>query len=121
VSASFGIAALTTILQQRSAVQLSRISDGVTIDSVPFAQLQAQVSAGLSQAGVDPTTAASGAVAVLAGLIQKEAVTQAIADTFMMASIPLFFALPLIFFLRGRPKTQPAQTGTPAAPVKAEG
>ncbi|ADG07777.1 DHA2 family efflux MFS transporter permease subunit [Kyrpidia tusciae] len=124
ISASFGIAALTTILQQRSAVQLSRISDGVTIDSVPFAQLQAQVSAGLGQAGLDPATAAGGAAAVLAGLIQKEAVTRAVADTFMVASIPLFFALPLIFFLRSRPKAQPAHTGSPAAsaaPAKAEG
>lgn len=124
VSGSFGIAALTTILQQRTAVQFSRISDAVTMDSTAFAQLQAQVSAGLSQAGVDPATAAGGGLAVLAGLVQQEAVTRAIADTFLMASIPLFFALPFIFFLRSRPKAKPAHNGSPsasAAPAKAEG
>ncbi|MBX6394983.1 MAG: DHA2 family efflux MFS transporter permease subunit [Alicyclobacillaceae bacterium] len=122
VAASFGIAILTTILQQRSAVQMARITDGIPMDSYAFAQLQATANAALMQAGVDAGTAQGGAMALLVGLIQKEATTQAIGDTFMLASIPLFAALPLIVFLRprGAARGKPAP-GRPSEPAEASG
>ncbi|MDI3329020.1 MAG: DHA2 family efflux MFS transporter permease subunit [Alicyclobacillaceae bacterium] len=112
VAASFGIAVLTTILQQRQALQGARIAESVTVDSGAAAQTQAALAAALAQGGVDPATAQGGALELLGLLVQKEAAVRAIADTFLFSSVPLFLALPLIVFLRAKKPAQATAGGS---------
>jgi len=49
--------------------------------------------------------AKSAALAVLGGLVGRESLARAIDDTFMVAALFFFIAVPLAFFL-GKPKKQ---------------
>lgn len=98
VMGSLGIAVLTTIMTQRQVFHASRISESVVIGSNSVSQAIDTISKGLAQFGADMGTAQSGATVMLAGMIQKEALIRAIADTFIVSSFPLFATIPLIFF-----------------------
>ncbi|MDQ0246654.1 EmrB/QacA subfamily drug resistance transporter [Bacillus fengqiuensis] len=84
VAASMAIAVFTVIMQQRTAIHLQSMTD-----SIPFSSAQ-------SVQGLLGTSWST----TLAGLMQREATTMGIVDTFVVSAIPLFICLPLVFLFR---------------------
>ncbi|MFH5182107.1 DHA2 family efflux MFS transporter permease subunit [Paenibacillus sp. TAB 01] len=113
VMATMGIAILTTIMSGRQTFHNVRIAENVPATSEPANQLISQLTGLLVQGGIDTATATGSATTTLAGLMAKESLIRAIADTFFVSSIPAFICIPLMFLLLNRKKAadQPAQQG----------
>jgi EmrB/QacA subfamily drug resistance transporter len=94
VAASMGLAVLTAIMQKRTTQHLQHISESVTVAS--------------SQT-VQDTFGTSG-VSMLSGIMQLEATTRGIGDTFLLSSLPLFVAIPLVFLFKQKKKQPQEQT-----------
>lgn len=94
VAASMGLAVLTAIMQKRTAQHLQHISESVTV---------------ASSQNVQDTFGTSG-VSMLSGIMQLEGTTRGIADTFLISSLPLFVAIPLVFLFKQKKKQPQEQT-----------
>lgn len=84
VAGSLGIAVLTAIMQQRTILHAQQISESVTDAGMQYFQSVFSSSAGT----------------VLGGIIQREALSWAIADTFLISAIPLFITIPLVLLFK---------------------
>lgn len=115
VAGSFGIASLTAVMQNRQAFHYARLSEGVSVDSVATS-LMAQLQGYLSYAGAG-TGAKSAMMAVVSSLVARESLVKAIDDTFIVAALFIFIAIPLAFFLH-KPKKRAT---SPATEVPAKG
>jgi len=93
VAGSFGIAVLTAIMQQRAALHAQHISESVTDQGMQYFQ----------------SILGTSAITTLGGVIQREALTWAIADTFVISAIPLFITIPLVFLFKQKKKAPQAQ------------
>ncbi|MED0678588.1 DHA2 family efflux MFS transporter permease subunit [Aneurinibacillus thermoaerophilus] len=93
VAASLGIAVLTAIMQHKAAEHAEHITE--SINTVAFQT--AQESLGVNS------------IPTLVGIIQREATAWSIADTFLISSIPLFIAIPLVFLFKQKKKLPQAQ------------
>lgn len=113
VAGAFGIAILTTIMTQRQTFHGNRISENLQVTSDVGNQVIKSVSTLYMQGGIDAATATGGASYLLAGLIQKEAAARAVADTFMISSIPLFISIPLVLFFIQKKKKDNKDTESP--------
>ena len=116
VAGSFGIAVLTAVMQNRQAFHYARLSEAVSIDS-PANLFVSQLSGYLGNAGAG-SGAKSAAIAVLSGLVSEESLVWAIDDTFIVAALFIFIAIPLAFFLNKPKKKATSPQTTPAVPVK---
>lgn len=114
IAGSFGIAVMTVIMQQRQTFHASRIADDVSVTSEFANQMQSALTGVFAQSGLDTVTAKAAALSVIGGLVQKEAAVRAIADTFLAASLPVFLALPMVFWMV--PKKKKAPDTAPATP-----
>ena len=108
VMGSLGIAILTAIMTSQQTLHVSMITESVSVTSTVAQQTITSLSGIYTQGGVDSATAQGGALTVIAGYIQKEAAVRAIADTFLISSIPILGSIPFIYFLRKRRKPEPA-------------
>jgi len=103
VAGTMSIAIFTTLMTNRQIFHVRNIADGIPADSYLATQALSQISSALAQMGTDAATATGGASAVLVGIIQKEALNSAIADTFLISAIPLFICIPCVFlFIKRR-------------------
>ncbi|NPV72632.1 MAG: DHA2 family efflux MFS transporter permease subunit [Pelotomaculum sp.] len=115
VAASFGIAILTAIMQNRQAFHYAILKDSVSVDSTAYYSI-GTIQAFLANAGLG-SDAKNTAVAILGGIITKESLARAIDDTFLVATLFIIVALPFSFLLGrtkkkgGKPQTAP---GTPS-------
>ncbi|UFJ39003.1 DHA2 family efflux MFS transporter permease subunit [Brevibacillus humidisoli] len=107
VMGSLGIAVLTTIMSSRQSFHTASISEHVSLTS-DTAQQTIQMLSGMAGQSMNTSSASSVALQIIGGLVQKEAAVRAIADTFLLSSIPIFASLPLVFFLRRRTAKQQA-------------
>jgi len=111
VSASFGIAILTAIMQNRQAFHYTILSESVSIDSAASYYI-GTIQAFLANAGLGPD-AKNMAIAVLGGIVARESMVRAIDDTFLVATLFIIVALPFSFLLgktkekAGKPQTAP--------------
>ncbi|HOV78663.1 MAG TPA: DHA2 family efflux MFS transporter permease subunit [Bacillota bacterium] len=106
VAASFGIAMLTAIMQNRQAFHYGALSESVSIDSAAYYSAGA-IQAFLANAGASGTSIS--AVSVLGGIVAKESIVRAIDDTFLVAALFIVFALPFSAFL-GKTRTEDGKT-----------
>lgn len=90
VASSMAIAVFTIIMQQQTAIHLQHMLESIPQSSVPFVK------------GVLGNSWAT----TLAGLIQLEASSQGIIDTFFVSSIPLFICIPLVLFFKKKKTKQ---------------
>lgn len=109
VMGSLGIAILTAIMTTQQTAHVAQISESVSVTSTVAQQTISAIGAHYAQGGLDSATAQRGAMAVLAGYIQKEAAVRAIADTFLISALPILASIPFLYFLRKRRK-QAAET-----------
>ena len=101
IAASFGIALLTSILQQRQIFHAARLSEAVSVP-LPVAssiinQLGQQI--GLGREGYEF------GLGLLAMQVQRLGFTQAIGDTFLVATLFVFLAIPFVILMKHRNKT----------------
>ncbi|WP_047150886.1 DHA2 family efflux MFS transporter permease subunit [Aneurinibacillus tyrosinisolvens] len=95
VAGSMGIAVLTTIMQQRSALHAQHIAESVTGDSLTT----------VTQMFGSSTSAALG------GMIQREALTRGVAETFLLSALPLYVTIPLVFLFMVKKKDSKERKG----------
>lgn len=93
VAASFGIAVLTTIMQNRASLHFNHMRELVTLDAASTVQAYYGTSG----------------ISTLAGMMQLDATARAIGDTFLVSSIPLFISIPLVLLFIQRKKAAPPQ------------
>lgn len=115
IFASFGIAFMTFLMQNRQVFHATRLSDGVSPASPVVSSITGQLQGLLVASGASSDVATSGAISLIYGMIQKEAMVLAINDTFLISSFFLFAALPMVFFLhdKGKSKKKPAPEENP--------
>ncbi|WP_231571000.1 MFS transporter [Gordoniibacillus kamchatkensis] len=104
VAGSLSIAVLTAIMVNRQVLTNAKIAENVTGDSEAVKNFIAGMSKGFAVSGMDSGSAQGAAVYVLAGMVQKEALVRAIADTFLYSALPLFLCIPAIFLFVNRSK-----------------
>jgi EmrB/QacA subfamily drug resistance transporter len=104
VAGTMSIAIFTSIMTNRQVFHANAIAEHIPMGSDMATQFLSQIAGGLSQMGADALTSSGGASYILAGLIQKEALNTAIADTFMVSAIPLFICIPCVLFFAKRKK-----------------
>ncbi len=102
IAASFGVAILTSVMQNRQVFHYIRLSESVSVDSAGSLYL-GQIQGYLANTSVG-TGAKSAAVVLLSNFAAGVSTAMAIADTFMIATVFIVIAIPLVFFL-GKPKT----------------
>jgi len=119
VAGSLAIAILTALMTNRQVVHATHISETIPVGSDMASQFISQVSAGFLQMGADIQSSAGGASMILAGLIQKEALCRAIADTYVASSIPVFLCIPCVLFFIKRKKRKVEQKVTQSKEVVA--
>ncbi|TPG69585.1 DHA2 family efflux MFS transporter permease subunit [Brevibacillus laterosporus] len=117
VMGSFAIAILTALMSNRQNFHAVRISENVQVTNDTANQMMSMLSGVYAQSGVDSATSMGGASAILAGLIQKEAFTRGIADTFMVSAIPILISIPLVLFFLKKRKAQSDLAQTKGVPV----
>jgi EmrB/QacA subfamily drug resistance transporter len=115
VAGSMGIALFTSIMGNRQIVHYQHISESVPVDSLAATNVISAMTGAIYQWGVDMGTASGTAAVYLAGVMQKEALVRAIADTFYISAIPAFLCIPLVFFLSGKRKEAPVANVQQAA------
>ncbi|MEC0227739.1 DHA2 family efflux MFS transporter permease subunit [Paenibacillus alba] len=108
VMASLGIAVLTSNMNNQATQYGARFNESMSSISPAYTDLQTNVVNRYLELGTDASSAAGGVVGVLYGLVQKEALTRAIADTLMLSAIPAFIAIILVFFMRQKKKKNAA-------------
>jgi EmrB/QacA subfamily drug resistance transporter len=123
VAGSMGIAIFTSIMSNRQIVHYQHITESVPVDSLAASNFMSALTGAVYQWGADMSTASGTAAGILAGLMQKEALVRAIADTFYISAIPTFLCIPVVFFLRSKRKeasvaVQPPELEHPAESEK---
>ncbi|OAT80699.1 DHA2 family efflux MFS transporter permease subunit [Desulfotomaculum copahuensis] len=116
IAASFGIALLTSILQQRQYFHSVRLAEAVTFSS-PLAHGVLQEIALLLGGGFPGNQRA---LTVIYGLTQREAFVRAIDDTFMVAAVFVAVAVPMVMFLHSSHKARREPPRPPGPPKAAD-
>lgn len=98
IAGSFGIAVLTAVMQNRQAFHAARLSEAVSATSPAATSLLAQLQGLLAHTGAG-IASKSAALGILSGLIAQSSMVWAIDDTFVVAALFIFIAIPLSFFL----------------------
>jgi len=98
IAASFGIALLTSILQQRQIFHATRLSEAVSV-SLPTA------SSIINQLGQQMGLGGEGykfGLGLLTMQVQRLGFTQAIGDTFLIATLFVVVAIPFVILMKQR-------------------
>jgi hypothetical protein len=84
------------------------IGEKIDGSSPAFVEFQTNAVHRYMELGTDPASAAGGVTGVLFGLVQKEALTRGLAETFLLSAIPAMLALVFVFFMIRRKKAASA-------------
>lgn len=95
VSASFGIAFLTYVMLQRQQYHVAWLGDALNWFSPIAVGALRQIQNLLAQTGAGE----AGAIAVLYSIVRREAYISGIADAFIVSSLIICLAIPLVLFL----------------------
>ncbi len=101
ISASLGIAFLTWVMVRQQAYHAGIMSDSVSWTNPVAVNTVDQLAAQMAAAGL-PGAGADGATAVLGMMVQQHSMAVAMGDTFIVSTIIILFAIPLIFLLGKR-------------------
>jgi len=97
---SFGIAMLTTWLHRQGAVHHAYLSEHVsTLEPASVLRL-AQLTEGLRQRGLDPTSAHDAALRVIDGAMRAQASILAFEDCYPALAALFLLVAPLVFLMR---------------------
>ncbi len=97
---SVGIAVSATVLARHAQVHHAQLGEFVSSFSLATQTRLAEATRGLAVAsGLDPASARSLSVGLVAGALQRQAVVKAYVDVFWMLTFAFVFFLPFIFML----------------------
>ncbi|HEX3016114.1 MAG TPA: DHA2 family efflux MFS transporter permease subunit, partial [Desulfobacteria bacterium] len=96
-SGSFGIAVLTTIMQNRQAFHAAVYTENLNLNSPQVVQAQAMIQEALSQHGMSMAAAKTGTVLQLFSTVMQQAMASALDDTFLVSAGICLIAIPLAF------------------------
>ena len=105
---ALGLAATTTVLQQRTTYYSGRLAQEQVTSSLPWSDVVAPVRDILHSAGETIATLTNGSMAMLQHHLVQQASLAAYQDYFLLMGLCLVVA-PLIVALRPRPQPQPAR------------
>ena len=97
---AIGIAAMATILNDRTNQHFQRIAEHLTPANEPMAELLQRTGGNLLAAGADVSDAAAGALRQLGALVMREAQTQTFGDTYIVLLVCFAFTTALVPLMR---------------------
>lgn len=99
IFASFGIAILTSIMQNRQVFHYMRLAEGISyVSPITMFNIQ-QLQGALAISGSTSDSLSSTVLAAIYSLVQKQALVYAIYNTFTVAALFIFAAIPMIFLM----------------------
>jgi len=107
VGTAIGITLITSIMQQRNTVSYADLSQQANPYNPNFDGLMHTLSESLAQAGIQSADAHTGALAMLFGMVSKQARLQAINDTMLVLTLITIAVILPTLFLR---KTESSST-----------
>ena len=108
VGGSFGIAALTVLLEHQLAVHRAQLVEHLPSTSPLLQQRLAQMQQALVTAGADAETARRQALELLAHGLDRQAALLAYGDVFRLVALVFLLAIPLVLLLGKGGTSQPA-------------
>ena len=105
---ALGLAAMTTVLQQRTTYYTGMLAQEQVVSSLPWFDVVTPVRALLRSAGETLVTLTNGSMAMLQQHLTQQASLAAYQDYFLLMSLCVVI-VPLIVALRPRPQPQPAR------------
>jgi DHA2 family multidrug resistance protein len=107
VGGSFGIAALTVLLEHQLAVHRAQLVEHLPSTSPLLQQRLAQMQQALVTAGADAETAYRQALELLAHGLDRQAALLAYGDVFRLVALVFLLAIPLVLLLGEVGTSQP--------------
>jgi DHA2 family multidrug resistance protein len=107
VGGSFGIAIFVTMLERRQTIVASRLVGHIDPFNMGFVTRYQGLAAGLAARGFSADEAGRKALALLNGMVQKQAAVMAFEHAFFVIGALFVITLPLIFLLRPRGEAIP--------------
>lgn len=107
---SFGIAIIATLLEKRQAIMGATFAGHLNPYNPAFTQRHNAIAGALAGQGIPSPQAGQKALALLNGLLQREAAVMAFDYVFFLVGLLFVVTLPLIFFLRSRREAIPSVT-----------
>lgn len=105
---SFGIAIIATLLERRQAVVSAILGENLNPYNPVFVERYTAVMKALPARGIAQSEAGQKALALLNGLMQKQAAVMAFERAFTIIGLLFVITLPLVFLLRSRKDAIPA-------------
>ena len=102
IFASFGIAVLTTVMQNRQVYHYAQLAHSLNTSSPAFSSMQKALSGIASQLGIGAGAGKALSLSVIYGKVATLAAVQAIDDCFVIAAVLCAMAMVLCFFLKDR-------------------
>lgn len=99
VFASFGVAIFSTYMQNRQVLHGAHLSEGISYLAPGTTISLSQLQEALTSYGLASSQISSVSLSYIYSVVQKQALVNAIDDTFLLAAIFIFFAIPPIFFI----------------------
>jgi DHA2 family multidrug resistance protein len=106
IGGSVGIAITGTILQRQRQVMGTRLGEHISLYDPTTQSMLSQITNGLVAAGVDAVTASERALAILRGMLLREASMVSFVMLFRLLGVVFLLLVPLVFIMR-RPKGAP--------------
>ncbi len=107
IGSSMGISFVTTWLARRSQFHQSVLAADVTPYSMPFRQVQGQISGLFTLRGADPTTAGNQAIGEIYGMVQRQSTLLSFIEAFRVMAI-IFLVCTVFILLMRKAKHQPS-------------
>ena len=107
---SMGIAMISTMMERRRQLHVALLSRHVTPYDAPARVLDQSLRGAMIGGGSDPASAGPQAIAVLWGMVQRQAALLSYIDLFRMLGVIFFLMTPLILLMK-----RPAKSSSAAA------
>ncbi|HZP84826.1 MAG TPA: DHA2 family efflux MFS transporter permease subunit [Chthonomonadaceae bacterium] len=101
---SFGIALLGTYITKMTALHYSALATHIYAGNPALDQRMQMLTAGLTAKGYEMAAAKQAALAIIAGTVQKQALTMAYNDAFLLIGLSVVLVSPAVLLLRSRKK-----------------
>ena len=106
IGGSVGIAITGTILQRQRQVTGTQLGEHLSLYDPATQSMLSQITNGLVAAGIDTVTASERALAILRGMLLREASMVSFVMLFRLLGVVFLLLVPLVFIMR-RPKGAP--------------
>lgn len=111
VGGSIGLAVFATLLSRQTTAANAALAEHVTATDLATALRLTQIQAWLGSQGLDPASAKTASLGVLAGIVRRQAMVLSFEKLFLIAGILFLCVLPLLLFLKADRPARPGPQG----------